>query len=206
MAERAGIDLSPAGILEAEIGKFIQRRVEMRNSAGKACTSIVVQAGEDPSDHTAALVTLDFDCRSVDGQIFYDPSSLLDLHGNGARQSLTLVEESRVGAVELSGTNRRANISVPLPELIYEETDPKDLELGPRRFVGKPLKLRDMQCLYADLNEYRCWSSQANMTVFAQRIQAHSGSAEFDTLCGKSKNANSRRCKRTILGRELING
>ncbi|HYA79763.1 MAG TPA: HupE/UreJ family protein, partial [Methylocystis sp.] len=34
MSERADVDLSPPGALEEEIGKFVQRRVVMRDASG----------------------------------------------------------------------------------------------------------------------------------------------------------------------------
>src|SRR5512136_955272 len=36
MDERASVDLSPPGVLEAEIGKFVAKRVAMRDDAGRA--------------------------------------------------------------------------------------------------------------------------------------------------------------------------
>jgi len=37
--ERAGVDLSPPGALEAEIGKFIVERVDLRNAENKLCST-----------------------------------------------------------------------------------------------------------------------------------------------------------------------
>ena len=38
-SERADVDLSPSGVLEQEIGKFIERRVQLRNAEGELCKS-----------------------------------------------------------------------------------------------------------------------------------------------------------------------
>jgi hydrogenase/urease accessory protein HupE len=105
--ERAGVDLSPPGVLEAEIGKFIVKRVDLRNADGKLCPSKVIYSGEDPSNPYDAKVSLQFDCSGVAGPILYDPARLMATQGKRAKQLVSIGErpdppvltpEQRVGA------------------------------------------------------------------------------------------------------------
>lgn len=80
----------------------------------------------------------------------------------------------------------------------YRPVDPKDLQLGPRKFIGKPIELRNMQCFYADINEYRCWARGAGMTVFATTIIDYPAKDKFDDFCGRQKNADTAACRKTL--------
>ena len=81
----------------------------------------------------------------------------------------------------------------------YAVVDPKDLQLGPKKFIGRPIELKNMQCYYADINEYRCWSSgSASVTIFSPKIVDGPENAKFDDVCGKSKNTSGPACRRTI--------
>jgi hydrogenase/urease accessory protein HupE len=93
--ERAGVDLSPPGVLETEIGKFILKRVELRNAEGKLCASRVAYAGEDPTNPYDAKVALQFDCAGVSGPIFYDPARLMTTQGKRAKQLVSIGENSQ---------------------------------------------------------------------------------------------------------------
>lgn len=90
MAERKGVDLSPPGVLEAEIGRFVERRVSMQNAHGNACASRINYSGEDQTNADSALIVIDYDCADVTGQIFYDASKLLETQGKRGKHLVTL--------------------------------------------------------------------------------------------------------------------
>jgi hypothetical protein len=98
-------------------------------------------------------------------------------------------------ATETVSTKEAVNAFAPGD---YKPVDPKDLMLGPKKFIGKPIELWGMQCFYADINEYRCWSHQATMTVFAPTIIDYPDKDKFDDVCGRQKNAEKPICRRTV--------
>jgi hydrogenase/urease accessory protein HupE len=111
MAERADADLSADGVLEAEIGKFVQRRVTMRDAAGKACPGKVEHAGEDPINQDSALVVLRFDCE---GLVTYDATKLLREQGPRGKQLVTLKSGSNAGEIMLDGKSPPLDLTKPL--------------------------------------------------------------------------------------------
>ncbi len=80
----------------------------------------------------------------------------------------------------------------------FRQVDPEDLQLGPNKFMHKPIELRNMQCFYADLNEYRCWARKGLMTVFAPRVATYPEKEKFDDFCGRKKNVDSASCRKTL--------
>lgn len=90
MDERSGLDLSPPGVLEREIGSFILRRITIHDGRGHACPSTVEASGEDPDSNTNALVILRFDCKAVGQPVYYDASKLLSAHGSSGRHAVTV--------------------------------------------------------------------------------------------------------------------
>lgn len=88
-AELKGIDLSSPGILEIEIGRYVAKRITMRDRDGNACASKVDRSGEDPANDEGVLVSLTFECAVKD--VFYDASKFLAAHGPRAWQVVTIV-------------------------------------------------------------------------------------------------------------------
>jgi hypothetical protein len=89
MAERRGVDLSGPGLLEVEIGRFVAKRVVMRDSDGRLCQSKVNKAGEDPANDEGVRVSLTFECISHD--VLYDASQFLSAQGARAWQVVTII-------------------------------------------------------------------------------------------------------------------
>lgn len=94
MTERSGVDLSAPGALETEIGKFVQKRVAMRDESGRACVSTVAKSGEDPTNQDSALIVVKFDCGTATGKIFYDATKLLEAQGVKGKHLVTLTGEN----------------------------------------------------------------------------------------------------------------
>lgn len=94
MDERAGVDLSPPGALESEIGKFVAKRVAMRDETGRACVGDVEKSGEDPTNQDSALIVMRFDCSGATGKIYYDPTKLLATQGSKGKHLVTLLGEN----------------------------------------------------------------------------------------------------------------
>ncbi|HEY8161469.1 MAG TPA: HupE/UreJ family protein [Methylocystis sp.] len=113
MDERAGVDLSPPGALEEEIGKFVARRVAMRDETGRACMAKVQKAGEDPTNQDSALIVMRFDCAGASGKVFYDASKLLAAQGSRGKHLVTLLGEN-AGETMLYPQNPPLDLSKPM--------------------------------------------------------------------------------------------
>ncbi|MFO1124715.1 MAG: HupE/UreJ family protein [Methylocystis sp.] len=86
------VDLTEPGVIEGMIGKFIQSRVDLQNAEGQTCASSVVSVGEDPANPYDSKVVLRMDCSAVQGQIFYNPSRLLEAQGRRAKHLVSIGE------------------------------------------------------------------------------------------------------------------
>jgi hydrogenase/urease accessory protein HupE len=114
MPERPDANLAEQGVLETEIGKFVQRRVSMRNAAGRSCASRVEKSGEDPTNQDSALIVLRFDCAGVPGQTYYDATKLLAAQGSKGKHLVTLVGTDNAGEIMLYPTDPALDLSKPL--------------------------------------------------------------------------------------------
>ena len=114
MAERMSADLSAPGVLEAEIGKFVAKRVAMRNETGRACLTTIENSGEDPTNQDSALVILRFDCSSAPGNVFYDATKLLSAQGFKGKHLVTLMGTPNSGETMLYPTDPMLDLSKPM--------------------------------------------------------------------------------------------
>ncbi len=114
LAERAGVDLSAPGVLESEIGRFVQRRVAMRNEQGQLCASHVEKAGEDPTNQDSALVVLRFQCPAGGGKALYDATKLLAAQGPKGKHLVTLESPENAGQTMLNPSSPPLDLSQPL--------------------------------------------------------------------------------------------
>ncbi len=114
MSERADANLSIPGVLETEIGKFVARRVAMRDDSGRACVTAVEKSGEDPTNQDSALVVLRFDCSSVSGKTLYDATRLLAQQGPKGKHLVTVVGGDNVGETMLYPTDPPLDLARPL--------------------------------------------------------------------------------------------
>ena len=112
MAERPGVDLSQPGVLEAEIGKFVQRRVGMHDAQGRTCSGKVIKAGEDPTNQDSALIVLTFSCAG--NFTIWDATKLLQAQGPRGKQLLTLKSETNSGEIMLDGQSPPLDLTKPL--------------------------------------------------------------------------------------------
>jgi hydrogenase/urease accessory protein HupE len=114
MSERVSVDLSAPGVLETEIGKFVERRVAMRDAQGRACMANVEKSGEDPTNADSALIVLRFNCAGLGDKIFYDASKLLAAQGTRGKHLVSLVETRNAGETLLYPANPPLDLSLPL--------------------------------------------------------------------------------------------
>jgi hydrogenase/urease accessory protein HupE len=114
MEERASVDLSPPGVLETEIGKFVARRVAMRDETGRACVANVDRSGEDPTNQDSALIVMRFDCQGASGKIFYDATKLLAAQGSKGKHLVTLTGTANAGETMLYPTDAPLDLSRPM--------------------------------------------------------------------------------------------
>ncbi|QGM47288.1 HupE/UreJ family protein [Methylocystis heyeri] len=112
MNERPSADLSAPGVLEEEIGKFVQRRVVMKDAAGRPCAGKVEHAGEDPTNQDSALVVLRFSC--VGELTVYDAAKLLAAQGPRGKQLVTVTGGSNPGEIMIDGKSPPLDLTKPL--------------------------------------------------------------------------------------------
>ncbi|HEY8215151.1 MAG TPA: HupE/UreJ family protein [Methylocystis sp.] len=114
MGERAGVDLSAPGALEAEIGRFVEKRVAMRDASGRACVANVARSGEDPTNQDSALIIVRFDCGGTTGTLFYDATKLLAAQGAKGKHLVTLEGTENAGETMLYPEDPPLDLSKPM--------------------------------------------------------------------------------------------
>jgi hydrogenase/urease accessory protein HupE len=114
MSERADVDLSPPGALETEIGKFVAKRVAMRDEAGRACIATIEKSGEDPTNQDSALVVMRFDCSSATGKVLYDATRLLAQQGAKGKHLVTVIGGDNAGETMLYPADPPLDLTKPL--------------------------------------------------------------------------------------------
>ncbi|PPD44961.1 MAG: hypothetical protein CTY15_05410 [Methylocystis sp.] len=132
------VDLTESGVIEAMIGKFIQKRVALQNEEGQVCPSLVVSVGEDQANPSDSRAVLRMQCSAVPGQIFYNPFELLRAQGPRAKHLVSIGEKGD----ESTLTEAQRNGSEPAPGqvMIYPGDAPIDLSkplLSPWRLAPK---------------------------------------------------------------------
>ncbi len=134
------VDLTEPGVIEGMIGKFIQSRVDLQNEEGQTCPSAVVLVGEDPANPSDSKVVLQMDCSAVQGQIYYNPSRLLEAQGPRAKHLVGIGEKRDES--DLTEAQRLGHEPAPGQVMIYPGDPMIDLskplltpwELAPKFF------------------------------------------------------------------------
>jgi hypothetical protein len=81
----------------------------------------------------------------------------------------------------------------------YRVVDPADVYVAPNKYMDKPIELRNMKCLHADKDEYRCLAPGDNaLVVFAAAVEPAAEKEAIETKCGEIKNILSPQCAKTI--------
>ena len=124
-SERAKVAMSPPGVLEAEIGKFFQRRVDLQNADDHVCKGRVELVGEAPTDPYDAKVVLRFDCSEVPGEIFYNPGKPAKAQGVRARHLVSIGEKTK--DIPLTEEQRSGKAPAPGHVMIFPADGPVDL-------------------------------------------------------------------------------
>jgi hydrogenase/urease accessory protein HupE len=114
MSERPDADLSAPGVLEEEIGKFVQRRVAIRDDRGRVCVGHVDKSGEDPTNQDSALVVLRFECANMSPKILYDATKLLEAQGSKGKHLVTLVGAGNSGESMLYPSDPPLDLAKPM--------------------------------------------------------------------------------------------
>lgn len=81
----------------------------------------------------------------------------------------------------------------------FKVVDPDDIHVAPRKFLGKPIELRNVRCFYADKDDYRCVSS-SNLTtvIFAKSVEPSDAREALEADCGAIKKLSSPGCRKTV--------
>lgn len=136
------VDLTEPGVIEAMIGKFIQKRVALQNAEGQSCPSAVASVGEDPANPYDSKVVLRMDCSAVPGQIFYNPFELLKAQGPRAKHLVSIGEKD--DGSPLTEAQKMGREPAPGQVMIYPGDAPIDLsqpllspwQLAPKFFAA----------------------------------------------------------------------
>jgi hypothetical protein len=82
----------------------------------------------------------------------------------------------------------------------FKVVDPDDVHVAPRKFIGKPIELKNVRCFYADKNDYRCIAPSQRMvtTVFAKSIGPANERDAIESDCGAIKKLEAPACRKTI--------
>jgi hypothetical protein len=81
----------------------------------------------------------------------------------------------------------------------FKVVDPDDVHIAPGKFIGKPIEVRNVRCLYADRSDYRCVAPSRMGTVFFVKDVSPAAAKEaLETDCGAIKNLNLSKCRRVI--------
>ncbi|MDB5507923.1 MAG: hypothetical protein JWL93_392 [Hyphomicrobiales bacterium] len=77
--------------------------------------------------------------------------------------------------------------------------DPADLYISPRKYVGRSLEVRNVACIHADTDDYRCISGGSVFTaIFSEDVSPSQSKIEMERRCGLIRNISSPNCRVTI--------
>jgi hydrogenase/urease accessory protein HupE len=124
-SERADVDLTEPGVIEAMIGKFIQKRIDLQNAEGLTCASKIISVGDDPANPYESKALLEMDCSAVPGQIFYNPFRLLSAQGARAKHLVSIGEKNDESG--LTEAQRMGREPAPGQVMIFPGDAPIDL-------------------------------------------------------------------------------
>jgi hypothetical protein len=97
------------------------------------------------------------------------------------------------------GVTTKQTLATPPTE--FRLVDPLDFSVAPRKFMGTGVEMRNMQCFYADKDDFRCFTTRSSeiVTVLTKTLQPDRQRAEIESDCGSVRAAsNSSKCRRTI--------
>ena len=82
----------------------------------------------------------------------------------------------------------------------FKNVDVMDLFVAPGKFKGKPVELRNVQCFYADADEYRCiaTNSLSPVMILAGSVGPEGAKTALEDACGTIKAVDTPTCTRTI--------
>lgn len=86
----------------------------------------------------------------------------------------------------------------PLPASEYRVVDPSDLYITPGKYIGKPIELRRVYCLYADEDDYRCTTDGTNVMITAEEVTPPVHQQIMQKDCQSMKQFSTSKCIRTI--------
>lgn len=88
----------------------------------------------------------------------------------------------------------------------YKVVDPSDLYVAPTKYTGKPVQVRNVQCLHADKDEFRCIAPGASiLLVMAADITPSAARTALEDTCGTMRAMPTAACRRTIRFVPLMN-
>lgn len=82
----------------------------------------------------------------------------------------------------------------------FELTDPQDLWVSPSKYEGKLIELRNVQCFFADKNEYRCLAPNDGdpVMVVSADVLSLKEKTKLQDQCGVVRAVATPKCTRTI--------
>lgn len=80
-----------------------------------------------------------------------------------------------------------------------QTVDATDLYVAPKKYIGKRIELRRVQCFYADKDEYRCIAAaDAPVLIVATDIMPTAAKDALERDCGQIKKVQTQACRRVI--------
>ena len=82
----------------------------------------------------------------------------------------------------------------------FDLTDPADVWVAPNKYKGRGIELREVQCFYADVGDYRCIAPNdgSPLLVVTRSVVPQSAKNKLEKDCGMVKTLDSPKCTRTI--------
>ncbi len=82
----------------------------------------------------------------------------------------------------------------------FKVVDPIDLKVAPRKYQGKPIELRGLQCFHADANEFRCIApGEVYLMLMAADVSPTTAKSQIEDQCGELRKAiTSSACRKTV--------
>jgi hypothetical protein len=118
-----------------------------------------------------------------------------------------------IGAPPRSGSSPSIDQPASEPK-VFKIVDARDLYVGTRKYFNRDIEVQRMRCYYADVEDYRCVTDAAGLSVFSKSIEPQSSRSWIEENCDQVKKIFSDRCLVSIrfsydaddVDRDLVSG
>ena len=122
---------------------------------------------------------------------------------NDAKVRAACLQAVNAGALAEPASSRLMSAAAavsPVSATIFRPVSGRELAASPARFVGKPLAIQGAQCVYADVNDYKCSvAGQYPGELEAQVVKPPPAQNRVEMACGTRSGAARQPCGGTVL-------